>query len=118
MHKEYYLNPLNFARAGEKVRDMAERLDERGRGSIQISIPGHIFMGKTDEEAKSMVKKLVGDNKKLMGSMFERGFVGSPETIADRVQKLSDLGFDYVIFQVSPALKALGEIEESLLPLL
>ena len=77
MHKEYYLNPLNFARAGEKVRDMAERLDERGRGSIQISIPGHIFMGKTDEEAKSRVELLIEDNLRFTKSIIERRFVRS-----------------------------------------
>jgi FMNH2-dependent dimethyl sulfone monooxygenase len=104
--------------AGEKVRDMAERLDERGRKPIQISIPGHIFMGKTDEEARDRVEKLTGDNSRLAEPILERGFVGSPETVADRVQRLSDIGIDYVIFQVSPALVALKEIEESLIPLL
>jgi alkanesulfonate monooxygenase SsuD/methylene tetrahydromethanopterin reductase-like flavin-dependent oxidoreductase (luciferase family) len=104
--------------AGEKTRDMNARLDEKGRRPIQISIPGHIFIGKTDEEARSRVVKLTGNKTSLAKSILNRGFVGSPETIVDRIQKLSDLGIDYVIFQVSPALKVLEEIEESLIPLL
>ena len=97
---------------------MTQRLDEGGRGPIHISIPGHIFMGKTDEEARSRVAKLTGDKTSLAKSILDRGFVGSPETVADRIHKLADLGVDYVIFQVSPALKALDEIEENLIPLL
>lgn len=114
----WLINASTVEKAGEKARDMAERLDERGKEPIQISIPGHIFMGKTDREARSRVEKLTGDKTSLAKSIIERGFVGSPETVADKVQALSDLGIDYVIFQVSPALKALEEIEESLLPLL
>ena len=114
----WLINASTLEAAGEKARDMTERLDEKGRGPIHISIPGHIFMGRTDEEARSRVEKLTGDKTSLAKSIIERGFVGSPETVVDRIQKLSDLGIDYVIFQVSPALKALGEIEETLLPLL
>jgi FMNH2-dependent dimethyl sulfone monooxygenase len=114
----WLINASSLKGAEAKARDMDERLDKRGRGPIQISIPGTFFMGKTDEEAKSRVKRLMGDNERLVNSILERGFVGSPESIADRVQKLSDIGLDYVIFQVSPALKILGDIEENLLPLL
>lgn len=114
----WLMNASSLKGAEEKARDMVEKLDERGRDPIQISIPGAFFMGKTDEEAKSRVKKLVGDSERLMNSILERGFVGSPESIAERVHKLSDIGFDYVIFQISPALEVLREIEENLLPLL
>lgn len=114
----WLINASSLKGAEEKARDMVEKLDERGRDPIQMSIPGAFFMGKTDEEAKSRVKKLVGDSEQLMNSILEKGFVGSPESIADRVHALSDIGFDYVVFQVSPALEVLGEIEENLLPLL
>ncbi|MBQ04937.1 hypothetical protein CL673_09600 [Candidatus Bathyarchaeota archaeon] len=114
----WLINASTLKAAGEKTRDMNARLDEKGRRPIQISIPGHIFIGKTDEEARSRVVKLTGNKTSLAKSILNRGFVGSPETIVDRIQKLSDLGIDYVIFQVSPALKALEEIEESLIPLL
>lgn len=45
-------------------------------------------------------------------------FVGSPQTIAERIHRLSEIGFDYVILQPSPALKTLAKIEEELIPIL
>jgi len=38
----------------------------------------------------------------------------APSTIADRVLKLSDLGFDYVMFQPTPALETLNKMEKHL----
>jgi FMNH2-dependent dimethyl sulfone monooxygenase len=104
--------------AEDKVMDMAKRLDKRGREEIQFSIPGRIYMGRTDEEARKRVEKLARGNPNLVKAIIDKGFVGSPQAVAERVQGLWDLGFDYVVFQASPALRVLDEIEESLLPLL
>ena len=88
------------------------------RKEIQFSIPSRIYIGRTDYEARKQVEKLASGNPNLLKSILERGFVGSPQTVAERVQGLWDLGFHYVVFQASPALSVLNEIEESLLPLL
>ena len=69
-------------------------------------------------EARKRVEKLARGNPNLVKAILERSFVGSPQTVAERVQRLWDLGFDYVVFQISPALRILDEIEEGLLPLL
>ena len=92
-------------------------LDERGRNSINYAIPGQIFLRESDEEARNLVKKLADKNENLYHNILARGFVGSPSTIADRV-KFSDLGFDYVIFQPTPAIETLNKMEEHLLPIL
>ena len=104
--------------AEEKIEDMTRRLDDRGRSEIKYAIPGRIFIEKSDEKARMRVEKLVGDDVDLHKNIKARGFVGSPQTIAGRIQKLSDLGFDYIIFQISPASKTLRAIEEYQIPML
>ena len=114
----WLMSASTIEEAGEKVRRMQSMLDERGRNSIKYAIPGHVFLGESDEDGRGMIKRLAGENENLYRNVLARGFVGSPSTIADRVTKLSDLGFDYVIFQPTPALETLNEMEKHLLPLL
>jgi FMNH2-dependent dimethyl sulfone monooxygenase len=104
--------------AEEKTHRMGSMLGERGGRKMMFAIPGQIFIGESDEEARSIVKRLAGENENLYRNIVARGFVGSPSTIADRVKRLSDLGFDYVILQPTPALEMLNMIEEQLLPVL
>ncbi|MFQ6077054.1 MAG: LLM class flavin-dependent oxidoreductase, partial [Candidatus Bathyarchaeia archaeon] len=103
--------------AEEKIRDMTRRLDERGRRGIKYAIPGRVFIERTDEGAKRRVERLVGDNVNLLKNVLARDFVGSPQTISERIQQLSDLGFDDIILKVSPALKTLDALEEYLMPM-
>jgi len=104
--------------AEEKIRKMTDLLDMLGRKSMMYAIPGQIFLGGSDDEAKNQVKRLVGENENLYRNILARGFVGSASTIAERVEGLSDLGFNYVIFQPTPALETLNKMDEHLLPLL
>lgn len=103
--------------AEEKIEDMNKRLELKGRKPIRYGIVGRIFMNKTDEGAKKHVEKLLSQNPELLRSVLDRDFVGSPDIIATRIRKLSSLGFDYVIFQATPALRILREMENSLLPI-
>jgi alkanesulfonate monooxygenase SsuD/methylene tetrahydromethanopterin reductase-like flavin-dependent oxidoreductase (luciferase family) len=104
--------------AEEKVLDMNRRLEGKGKKRIQYAIPGRIYMDRSEVDAKKRVEKLVGSDSKLLKEILTRDFVGSPQDIADRLQQLSEIGFDYVIFSPSPALKTLHEIEEKLIPIL
>ena len=104
--------------AGERIDDMRRRLDERGRGDIMYAIPGRLYMGESDMDAKEYLKGLIGENAGIYDSIVQNGFVGSPETIAERISALEDLGFSYIIFQISPALETLEKIEKHLLPVL
>jgi alkanesulfonate monooxygenase SsuD/methylene tetrahydromethanopterin reductase-like flavin-dependent oxidoreductase (luciferase family) len=112
------MEPSTLQEAEEKVLDMTRRLEGKGKRKIQYAIPGRIYMGKSEDDAKKRVQKLVGSNSGLLKEILTRDFVGSPQDIADRLQRLSDIGFDYVIFSLSPALKTLEEIEEKLIPIL
>jgi alkanesulfonate monooxygenase SsuD/methylene tetrahydromethanopterin reductase-like flavin-dependent oxidoreductase (luciferase family) len=75
-------------------------------------------MGESDDEGRGLIKKLAGENENLYHNVLARGFVGSPSTIADRVLRLWELGFDYVIFQPTPAFETLNKMEKHLMPLL
>jgi FMNH2-dependent dimethyl sulfone monooxygenase len=114
----WLMSASTLEEAQAKIMDMKRRLDEKGRADIKYAIPGHIYLGTSDEEAKEQLKKLVGDNQNLLRSIINRGFVGSPETIADRINLLSDMGLNHVILQISPALETLEKIEEVLIPIL
>ena len=47
--------------AEEKVHDMTRRLEGKGKKTIQYALPGRIYMGKTEDDAKKRVEKLVGE---------------------------------------------------------
>jgi len=114
----WLMGSCTLQEAQQRIHDMAARLKEKGRGGIQYAIPGRIYIEKTDEEARRHVERLTGGNANLFTDIMARDFVGSPRTITDRMQRLSEMGFDYIIFQPSPALKTLDEIEENLIPML
>jgi len=107
------------ARAEEgMIQDMNKRLDDLGRDDFQYAIAGWIYLGKTDEEAERRVKMIVGGDSSLYKQVLARGFVGSPHTIVDGIQRLSDLGIHHIAFKITPALKFLEELEENLFPML
>lgn len=114
----WLMGSCTLQEAQQRIHDMAARLKKKGRGGIQYAIPGRIYIEKTDEEARRHVERLTGGNTNLFTDIMARDFVGSPQTIADRMQRLSEIGFDYIIFQPSPALKTLDEIRENLIPML
>ncbi len=102
----------------DKIADMRNLLEERNRDDLMYAIPGRVYIGDSDDAAKDYLKGLVGDNVSLYNSVIGRGFIGSPETIVDRIGLLEDQGFTYVIFRISPALDTLNKIEQHILPLL
>jgi alkanesulfonate monooxygenase SsuD/methylene tetrahydromethanopterin reductase-like flavin-dependent oxidoreductase (luciferase family) len=110
--------PCTIHESEENMDDMRKRLEARGRDDIQYGIDGWIYMGRTDDEAEKHLKNLVGANSELYDKIIKRGFVGSPETIAERIKNLEDIGVDYIILEISPALKDLEDVEKHLLPIL
>jgi FMNH2-dependent dimethyl sulfone monooxygenase len=114
----WLMNASTLDEAEEKIQDMHKRLDSKCRRKIQYAIPGKIYLGKTDEEARERLRKLFGDKVDLLNNTLAKGFVGSPNTILEKIHRLTDLGFDYIIFQCSPAINTLEEIEEIVIELM
>jgi len=103
--------------AEQKIEDMKKRLAKRGRKRIMYAVPGIVFLGETDKAAQEAVKRTIGEAV-LLDNVQATGFIGCGETIAERIGKLGDLGVDYVILQITPALKMMQDLIEIVLPLL
>ncbi len=114
----WLISASTLEEAEEKIRRMRILLDERGRKNILYAIPGQIYLGESDDEARSQVKRVVGENENVYKNILARGFVGSASTIAERVHRLSELGFNYTIFQPTPALETLSRMGKHLLHLI
>ena len=111
----WLMDSCTIPQAEANIQDMKQRLEANGRSRMKYAIPARIYMGKTDHDAKRKVENLVGEGSNLLREMLAIDFVGSPQTIAERIQRLSDIGFDYVIFSPSPAVSTLIELSEKLL---
>jgi FMNH2-dependent dimethyl sulfone monooxygenase len=112
----WLMDSCTVEQADANIHDMRRRLEARGRNHMKYAIPGRIYMGKTDDDAKKKVENLAKGDANLLKEILAVDFVGSPQTIAERIQRLSDIGFDYVIFSPSPALSTLIELNAKLLP--
>lgn len=73
---------------------------------------------KTDEEAREVARTTLPGESALLDNVLATGFVGSPETLAERIEALAELDVDYVILQMTPAHETLQRVREMLLPLL
>ncbi len=102
----------------EKIADMEKRLKRRGRSNIQYAVPGHIFVDDEDKKAQERVKNLLRGNAAALNRVLETGFVGSPETVAEKIEKITETGVNYIIFQAAPATDVLDILKEKILPLL
>jgi FMNH2-dependent dimethyl sulfone monooxygenase len=114
----WLVDSCSVREAKQKADDMLRRLSKKGKDRIEFAIPGRIFMEKTDEAATKRVKQVTGENVTVFKKIMADDFVGAPQTILDRIRQLSDLGFNYIIFQPTPALKTLEQMADCLLPLL
>lgn len=102
----------------EKVADMEKRLEKRGRSKIQYAVAGHFFVDETDKKARDRVKSLLLAYPATLNRVLETSFVGSPETATERIENISEIGINYIIFQASPTSDALEILKEKILPLL
>jgi FMNH2-dependent dimethyl sulfone monooxygenase len=102
----------------EKIVDMEKRLKERRRNEIQYAVPGHFFVDETDEKALKKLENLLLKNSARLNRILETGFVGCPETVAEKIEDVSKIGINYVIFQMAPTLEALDILKEEVLSLL
>lgn len=101
-----------------KIADMEKRLKKRGRSKIQYAVPGHIFVDEEDKKAQERAKNLLGGNATALNLVLETGFVGSPQTVAEKIENISKMGINYIIFQAAPTTEVLEILKEKILPLL
>jgi len=102
----------------EKIADMEKRLEKRGRSKIQYAVPGHFFVDEKDKKARDRVKSLLLGYPASLNRVLETSFVGSPETVTEKIENISEIGINYIIFQAAPTPEALEILKEKILPLL
>jgi len=102
----------------EKIRNMEERLEKRGRKSIKYAVPGHLIIEKTDEMAEERLRRLLPKNRSAVELLKATGYVGSPETVASKILEKDETGLSYIIFQCAPTISTLNIFKENVLPLL
>ena len=100
--------------AKRNVEDMYKRLDKLGRDKIEFAIPGLTFIRETDEEAKRYLKSIAGDRRNVLDRTLDTGLVGSPETVAQKIEQLEEVGIDHVLLQLTPTLTELSYVERVL----
>lgn len=102
----------------EKIDDMEARLAKRGRRSIQYAAPGYLLIDTTDELAEHRLRQLLPTHADTRQRLLHTGYVGSPETIAEKILAKDRAGLDYIIFQCAPTVSTLIQFREDVLPLL
>jgi FMNH2-dependent dimethyl sulfone monooxygenase len=100
--------------AKEFIEDMESRLNYLGRDSIDYAIPGLAFIRETDEQAMEYLKDISGMNRNVLDRTLDTGLIGSPETVAEKIEKLNEIGIDHVLLQLTPTLKELRNVERLL----
>ncbi|MFB6214718.1 MAG: LLM class flavin-dependent oxidoreductase [Candidatus Bipolaricaulia bacterium] len=102
----------------ERIEDMNSRLEEKGRDRIEFAVPALVFVRGSDQEAEKHVKNLAGENEKAVSRILNTGLVGSPETIARKVQELEEAGIDHLLLHFTPTLPELKRFADEVLPLI
>jgi FMNH2-dependent dimethyl sulfone monooxygenase len=101
----------------EKISDMNERLAQRGKRPMQYACPGLLVIETTDKQAEHVIRSRTA-NKKAFNRVMATGYVGSPETVAEKILARDETGIDYIIFQCAPTISTLQRLREDVLPLL
>jgi len=100
--------------ARRNVEEMEERLKEVGRGRISFAIPALTFIRESDKEAREYMMRVTASKKDVLDRTLDTGLVGSPETVAEKIERFGDAGIDLVLLQLTPTLEELKNVERLL----
>ncbi len=113
---------------GKKIADMRARREALGLGPMSFGVAGYAVVRDTDEEATAEVKRITDVKSSargyanyqqwISGSKLEQkvsladysvsnrglraGFVGTPESVQERLEEFAAVGVDLVLLQSSP----------------
>ena len=113
---------------GKKIADMRERRARLGLGPMTFGVSGYAVVRDRDEEARKEVARITDVKASargyanyqqwITGSKLEQkvsledysvsnrglrsGFVGTPETVKERLEEFAAVGVDLVLLQSSP----------------
>jgi alkanesulfonate monooxygenase SsuD/methylene tetrahydromethanopterin reductase-like flavin-dependent oxidoreductase (luciferase family) len=102
----------------DKIADMRKRIGEKGRSQIQYAVTGQFLIADTDKKAQEKLETILQGEKNVAKTTTETGFIGSPETVSEKINNISKLGIDYIILLAAPTIDALNIMSKKLLPIL
>jgi FMNH2-dependent dimethyl sulfone monooxygenase len=95
-----------------KIRSLDSLLNGR---TIKYVASAHVILGKTDEDAQNKVREISGGNMELVNGIEKTGLVGSPETIKEKVEHISEAGIDVLLLRFSSTNEDLRFLADSIL---
>jgi FMNH2-dependent dimethyl sulfone monooxygenase len=130
-------------RIATKVRDMRERRERAGGAPLQFGVAGYVVCRDTAEAARREVGRITDVQQSAGGyanyqewlantqleqrvsledySVSNRGLkaglVGTPEQIAEQIDRFADAGVDLLLLQFSPQLEEMERFAETVMPL-
>jgi FMNH2-dependent dimethyl sulfone monooxygenase len=110
----WLMRGFSVEEARRNVEDMYKRLDKVGRDKIEFAIPGLTFIRDTDEEAKKYLESIAGSRRNVLDRTLDTGLVGSPETVAQKIEQLKEVGMDHVLLQLTPTLAEMSYVKKVL----
>lgn len=102
----------------KNIADMKRRLQKRGKEKIEFAVPALTFVRDTDEQAKDYVKSFTRGNDDARYRAIETGLVGSPGTVAEKIDQLDEIGIDHLLLHFTPTLPEFERFVEEVMPLL
>jgi len=96
----------------ENIIDMNKRLKKKGRKKIEFAMPALTFIRDTDKEAKNVVDQITEGYKNIFNKTMVTGLVGSPETVAQKIQRLESIGINHILLQLTPTFRELQNVEK------
>lgn len=100
--------------ARKNVEDMLRRLEAYGMREMEFAIPALTFIREKDEDAYNLMISYTGGNRNVLDRTLDTGLIGSPETVAEKIELLEEAGIDHVLLQLTPTLQELDNIRELL----
>jgi FMNH2-dependent dimethyl sulfone monooxygenase len=130
-------------RIAAKVGDMRERRERAGGAALQFGVAGYVVCRETGEAARREVGRITDVQQSAGGyanyqewlantqleqrvsledySVSNRGLkaglVGTPEQIAEQIDRFADAGVDLLLLQFSPQLEEMERFAETVMPL-
>ena len=130
-------------RIAAKVGDMRERRERAGGAPLQFGVAGYVVCRETAEAARREVVRITDVQQSAAGyanyqewlantqleqrvsledySVSNRGLnaglVGTPEQVAEQIDRFADAGVDLLLLQFSPQLEEMERFAETVIPL-
>jgi len=130
-------------RIAAKVADMKQRRERAGGAPLRFGVAGYVVCRRSEDAARREVERITDVQQSAAGyanyqewlantqleqrvsledySVSNRGLkaglVGTPEQIAEQIDRFSDAGVDLLLLQFSPQLEEMERFAETVMPL-